>query len=39
VKTAGDAVDNLTKSKQTEIDKVISEYQTKLKAAQEKKRH
>ncbi len=38
VKSAGDAVDNLTKSKQTEIDKVISEYQTKLTAAQEKEK-
>ncbi|WP_419488121.1 OmpH family outer membrane protein [Chryseobacterium bernardetii] len=38
VKSAGEAVDNLTKSKQTEIDKVISEYQTKLTAAQEKEK-
>ncbi|BAP33163.1 putative outer membrane protein [Chryseobacterium sp. StRB126] len=38
VKTAGEAIDNLTKAKQTEIDKIISEYQTKLKTAQEKEK-
>ncbi|WP_347218448.1 OmpH family outer membrane protein [Chryseobacterium sp.] len=38
VKAAGDAVETLTKAKQAEIDKIIGEYQTKLKAAQEKEK-
>ncbi|MGE8553681.1 MAG: OmpH family outer membrane protein [Chryseobacterium jejuense] len=38
VKTAGEAIDNLTKTKQTEIDKLINEYQTKLKVAQDKEK-
>lgn len=38
VKTAGEAVDNLTKAKKAEIDKNINEYQTKLKAAQDKEK-
>lgn len=36
VKAAGETVDKLTKVKQAEVDKVIAEYQTKLKAAQDK---
>lgn len=38
VKTAGATLDNLTKTKQAEIDKMISEYQTKLKVAQDKEK-
>ncbi len=38
VKTITTTVDNLTKAKQTEIEKLISEYQTKLKAAQDKEK-
>jgi outer membrane protein len=38
VKTITATVDNLTKSKQTEIEKLISDYQTKLKAAQDKEK-
>ncbi len=38
VKTAAAAIDNLTKTKQTEVEKLISEYQTKLKAAQDKEK-
>lgn len=38
VKTAGEAIDNLTKTKQAEIDKLINEYQTKLKVAQDKEK-
>ncbi len=38
VKTANTTIDNLTKAKQTEIEKLISEYQTKLKAAQDKEK-
>ncbi len=38
VKTITSTVDNLTKTKQTEIEKLIGEYQTKLKAAQDKEK-
>ncbi|OCA70602.1 hypothetical protein BBI01_11670 [Chryseobacterium artocarpi] len=38
VKTAGATIDNLTKAKQGEIEKLITEYQTKLKAAQDKEK-
>lgn len=38
VKTAGETIDNLTKTKQTEIDKLIKEYQAKLKIAQDKEK-
>ncbi|UHO39065.1 OmpH family outer membrane protein [Chryseobacterium capnotolerans] len=38
VKTAGTTLDNLTKTKQAEIDKLIGEYQTKLKVAQDKEK-
>lgn len=38
VKTIGTTIDNLTKSKQTEIEKLINDYQTKLKAAQDKEK-
>lgn len=38
VKTASTTIDNLTKAKQTEIEKLITEYQTKLKAAQDKEK-
>ncbi|ASK32744.1 hypothetical protein CEY12_10375 [Chryseobacterium sp. T16E-39] len=38
VKTANAAIDNLTKAKQTEIDKLIGDYQAKLKTAQEKEK-
>lgn len=38
VKTIGTTIDNLTKSKQTEIEKLIGDYQTKLKAAQDKEK-
>lgn len=38
VKTVSTTIDNLTKAKQTEIEKLISEYQTKLKAAQDKEK-
>ncbi|MFP3835002.1 OmpH family outer membrane protein [Chryseobacterium sp. SIMBA_028] len=36
VKTVGATIEGLTKAKQTEIEKMITEYQTKLKAAQDK---
>lgn len=39
VKTATTTIDNLTKAKQTEVEKLITEYQTKLKAAQDKEKH
>lgn len=38
VKMASETVDNLTKVKKAEIDKVIAEYQTKLKTAQDKEK-
>ncbi|RLJ33798.1 periplasmic chaperone for outer membrane proteins Skp [Chryseobacterium sp. 7] len=38
VKTIGATIDNLTKTKQTEIEKLINDYQTKLKAAQDKEK-
>lgn len=38
VKTISATVDNLTKTKQTEIEKLIGDYQTKLKAAQDKEK-
>ncbi len=38
VKTATTTIDNLTKAKQTEVEKLITEYQTKLKAAQDKEK-
>ncbi|UKB83148.1 OmpH family outer membrane protein [Chryseobacterium sp. MEBOG06] len=38
VKTVSTTIDNLTKTKQAEIEKLISEYQTKLKAAQDKEK-
>ncbi|MNK00886.1 Chaperone protein Skp precursor [compost metagenome] len=38
VKTARTTLENLQKGKQTEIEKMIAEYQTKLKAAQEKEK-
>ena len=38
VKTIGTTIDNLTKSKQTEIEKLINDYQTKLKTAQDKEK-
>ncbi|MCW1960754.1 OmpH family outer membrane protein [Chryseobacterium viscerum] len=38
VKTIGTTIDNLTKTKQTEIEKLINDYQTKLKAAQDKEK-
>lgn len=38
VKTANAAIDNLTKTKQTEIEKLIGDYQAKLKAAQDKEK-
>ncbi|PIF47253.1 outer membrane protein [Chryseobacterium sp. 52] len=38
VKTVTATIDNLTKTKQTEIEKLIGEYQTKLKAAQDKEK-
>ncbi|WP_426481787.1 OmpH family outer membrane protein [Chryseobacterium sp. R2ACT005] len=38
VKTIGTTIDNLTKTKQTEIEKLITEYQTKLKAGQDKEK-
>ncbi|ASW76054.1 membrane protein [Chryseobacterium piperi] len=38
VKTINTTIDNLTKAKQTEIDKLIGDYQTKLKVAQEKEK-
>ncbi len=37
-KTVQNTLDNLGKTKQAEIDKMINEYQTQLKAAQEKER-
>lgn len=37
-KTVSTTIENLAKSKQAEIDKMITEYQNKLKAAQEKER-
>ncbi|WP_113663143.1 OmpH family outer membrane protein [Pedobacter nanyangensis] len=37
-KTASTTIENLAKSKQAEIDKMIAEYQTKLKGFQEKER-
>lgn len=37
-KTVSTTIENLAKTKQAEIDKMISEYQTKLKAAQEKEK-
>ncbi|MGU3376197.1 OmpH family outer membrane protein [Chryseobacterium sp. M5A1_1a] len=36
VKAVGATIEGLTKTKQTEIEKMITEYQTKLKAAQDK---
>ncbi|MBV8328533.1 OmpH family outer membrane protein [Chryseobacterium sp.] len=38
VKTMTTTIDNLTKAKQADIEKLISEYQTKLKAAQDKEK-
>ncbi|MFP8893401.1 MULTISPECIES: OmpH family outer membrane protein [Chryseobacterium] len=38
VKTIGTTIDNLTKTRQTEIEKLIGDYQTKLKAAQDKEK-
>ncbi len=38
VKTISATVDNFTKTKQTEIEKLIGDYQTKLKAAQDKEK-
>lgn len=38
VKTAGAAIESLTKTKQSEIDKLINEYQAKLKVAQDKEK-
>lgn len=38
VKMASETVDNLTKVKKAEIDKIIAEYQTKLKTAQDKEK-
>lgn len=38
VKTVSATVDNLTKAKQTEIEKLISDYQAKLKTAQDKEK-
>ncbi|BFO64675.1 OmpH family outer membrane protein [Chryseobacterium sp. S0630] len=37
-KTIGTTIDNLTKTKQTEIEKLITEYQNKLKAAKDKEK-
>lgn len=37
-KTVSTTIENLAKTKQAEIDKMITEYQNKLKAAQEKER-
>lgn len=37
-KTASETIENLAKSKQAEIDKMITEYQSKLKAAQDKEK-
>ena len=36
IKTIGATIESLTKTKQSEIEKLINEYQTKLKAAQDK---
>jgi outer membrane protein len=38
VKTIGATIDNLTKTKQTEIEKLINDYQAKLKTAQDKEK-
>ena len=38
VKTIGATIDNLTKSNQTEIEKLINDYQAKLKIAQDKEK-
>ena len=38
VKTATSAIESLTKTKQTEIEKLIGDYQTRLKAAQDKEK-
>lgn len=38
VKTVSTTIDNLTKAKQAEIEKLINEYQTKLKTAQDKEK-
>lgn len=38
VKTASETIDILTKAKKAEVDKVIAEYQTKLKTAQDKEK-
>ncbi|REC49763.1 OmpH family outer membrane protein [Chryseobacterium pennipullorum] len=38
VKTITSTIDNLTKTRQGEVEKLIGEYQTKLKAAQEKEK-
>lgn len=38
VKTVTSTIDNLTKTKQAEIEKLITEYQTRLKAAQDKEK-
>lgn len=38
VKTVSATIDNLTKARQTEIEKLISDYQTKLKTAQDKEK-
>ncbi|KAB1230401.1 OmpH family outer membrane protein [Chryseobacterium viscerum] len=38
VKTIGATIDSFTKTKQTEIEKLIAEYQTKLKTAQDKEK-
>ena len=38
VKTVSATIDNLTKTKQAEIEKLIGDYQTKLKAAQDKEK-
>ncbi|WP_160136274.1 OmpH family outer membrane protein [Chryseobacterium sp. c4a] len=38
LKAAGETVNSLTKTKQAEIDKIINEYQTKLKTAQDKEK-